>query len=249
MAHEITEAQIQNELAASRGDWYEAKSRLERRLELAERAVQAAKPAAKNCDAPAWIEPTADEIAAEQKLRGCTVDEAVDNLRAQKGQEQARLSEFSPEAAAEIEKARAAALAAEQHARELLIEHQSVLDGITLGVFSLGNVSKKIKTVVVLKMDDVAEAQQAKAVLDWWVQRQGMLTAQNAASFRATVEDLTFRKALNSHIAAYVAPMEKEAAELVLSIRSQAKSANVDLRKVLKMLSSDRGQRAALSRQ
>ena len=81
----------------------------------------------------------------------------------------------------------------------------------------------------------------------WVNMKTGFDSVAMTSGFREMSEDLAFRTVLNDHIPAFVAPLEKQAATIIASVRAQADDSKMDLKKVFALLASERGQRAGES--
>ena len=128
------------------------------------------------------------------------------------------------------------------------MEHEATLDAVTNGIHSLGKIRRKISVVKSLLISEDNKRQIANAALDYFVSmKTGFESPQVSSGFRAMSEDLAFRTVLNDHISAYTAPLEKQAATIIASVRAQADDARIDLKKVFALLASERGQRVGES--
>jgi tRNA A37 N6-isopentenylltransferase MiaA len=155
-----------------------------------------------------------------------------------------RLAEIAPEHAAEISKALEALEAESERVENMRAEHEATLSGITGQIFLLGNVRRRIAIAKSLALDEAGTRYLAHTTLNYFVEKKMHgETVQNATGFRSTVEDLSFRQCLNNHITAFVAPLESQVLEIVKAVKAEAKSAKIDLKKVLAMLRADRGVR------
>ena len=224
------------------GDFFSARDRLQYRLDEAERAVAKLKPAVSETDGARWsMEPSADEVLNEAKQKGLTVETAREDLRKKLAADARRLASFSSSASVEISKAFSEAEAARERAASVLAEHESALTGVTAGILAVGNLRKKIAAVQSLRLSAGDEYQLAKTALDFWVEKTtSSETIQNTSGFTAYCNDLVWRRALNSHIAEYVKPFEDQVSGLIVKIKAQADAADMDLKKVLALLTSER---------
>lgn len=242
-----SESEIQNEMrriGGTGGDFFSAQNRLQQKLDEAEAALEKLKPVVTETDAAPWrIEPSELEITYEMSRGAGSREDARASAAKRLAADARRLASFSAVAATEISEALEQAEAAREKAANLLAEHEAALSAVTTGIFALGNVRRKIAAVKALTLDATAEKQLATTALNFWVDKKTTSeTPQNASGFRAYAEDLTWRRALNGHIAEYVAPLEKQATALIAAVRAQAESAKMDLRKVFALLASERGQ-------
>lgn len=243
-----SDAEIKTEMArigGTGGDYFSAQTRLQHRLDEAALAVEKLKPAGGKTEAEPWqLEPTADQILAEGKNFGLTNEDARESVKKKLATDAKRLASFSAAAAAEINAALAEAESARERAANILMEHEAALNGVTSGIFAVGNIRKKIHAAKSLCLDDASARTLAKTALDFWVDKQTISeTVQNSTGFRAFAEDLVWRQALNTHIAEYVTPLEKQAATIITSVHKQADDAKMDMKKVFALLASERGQR------
>jgi hypothetical protein len=247
-----TESEIRTEMTrigGTGGDYFSAQTRLQHRLDEAERALEKLKPIVSETDAAPWsMEPTSDQILAEAKNFGLTNETAREKLREKLAADAKRLASFSAEAATEISEALAEVEAARSRAANVLAAHESALESVTLGIHSLGKIRQKISVVKSLLISEDGKRQIANAALDYWVNmKTGFDSVAMTSGFREMSEDLAFRTVLNDHIPAFVAPLEKQAATIIASVRAQADDSKMDLKKVFALLASERGQRAGES--
>jgi hypothetical protein len=247
MARNPTPAEITKELNSIGGgnDYFAAQARLQHRLDEAERAVAKLTPVVSSTDAAPWaMEPTPDQILHEAKSFGLTLESSRENLQKKFAANARRLASFSPAATAEISEALAEAEAAHERAESVLADHENVLSAVTTEILALGALRQKISIVKSLLISADNKRQIAHAALNYFVQiKTGGESIATNSGFRAMSEDLAFRTVLTDHVAEFVAPMEKQAATLIASIRAQAQVAGMDLKKVLELLTSERAQR------
>ncbi|MDR3412572.1 MAG: hypothetical protein P4L87_16800, partial [Formivibrio sp.] len=101
---------------------------------------------------------------------------------------------------------------------------------------------RQIRVANLLLIDAAGQRQIAQTAIGYFVQTRGGNTSPQAqGGWDSFAHDLCFRTALNGHVADFVKPLEGEVSELLKSIREQAKTAKIDLRKVVSIMQAERG--------
>jgi hypothetical protein len=207
-------------------EFFAESDRLRRELDAAAAETEKLLPLAKSDNAAPWsTEPSPDAIHEKELVADAK-----------------RLAAFAPESATEISEALAVAEAARERAENLLAEHEAKLSTITGQIFALGKARKKIAIAKSLSLDDAGAQRLAHTALTFFVDRQvAGASNHNLTGFRSNIEDLSFRKVLNEHIETFTAPIKSQVVEILKTVRAEAKSAKIDLHKVLELLAAQRG--------
>jgi hypothetical protein len=224
-------------------EFFAESDRLRRELDAAAAETEKLLPLAKSDNAEPWqTEPSPEAIHEKIQIYGLTFEDARAEVKSELVADAKRLAAFAPESATEISEALAVAEAARERAENLLAEHEAKLSTITGQIFALGKARKKIAIAKSLSLDDAGAQRLAHTALTFFVDRQvAGASNHNLTGFRSNIEDLSFRKVLNEHIETFTAPIKSQVVEILKTVRAEAKSAKIDLHKVLELLAAQRG--------
>ena len=198
-----------------------------------------------------WLaKPSREAIEARMRELGTTFQRAAEELEAELKDDARRLDSVAPDYSEKIRAAITEAEVARSHAENLLAEHQATLAGITASIFKVGHIRRRIRAAQLLKIGDDEAASLATSALHYFCERQlGADSLEILSGFQTSVQDLVYRTALSGHVNDFIQPLEQQAKDLIAEIQSEALSAKIDLKKVMELLASERGQRGGDSLQ
>jgi len=229
-------------------DFFAERARLAAMAREADEAEGKLTPLAQGDDAPWQTEPDESAIHEAMQLHGMDFNAAKEYVKSEMLADAKRLASFAPEASKEIADALEKARAAKERAADLLAQHEATLESLTAQIFLLGEIRKKINVARALTISTDTKKQTALAAINHFVERRIIgATPTNLTGWKACMDDLTYCEALRDYIDTFCKPLEAQAAELVKSVKAEAASNKIELRRVFALLESERGKRGGTS--